>query len=125
MLLAAATGRGPASDRALFVLGDPSREFASDPYVVLEVLPKAVYFGRRIEERFYRDYFDAVRHWVAELNLLLPRASEVAQRFGLSAMDSLHVAAAALLGCDEIITTERRSKPMARNTLIRVVSFLE
>ena len=106
VLLAAATGRGSASNRALALLEDSNREFACDPYVVLEVLPKAVYFKRLAEEEFYRNYFSAVRHWARDLQPLLAEASHMSERFGLSAMDSLHVAAAGLLHCDEIVCRE-------------------
>jgi hypothetical protein len=63
VLIAAATGRGDIAARALSILDDPERTFASSPFVQLEVLPKAE-FGRRQEEvEFYRTFFAAVTSW--------------------------------------------------------------
>jgi predicted nucleic acid-binding protein len=54
-------------------------------------------------------------------NLFEQTADAAARQYGLSAMDALHVAAAYLLGADELVTTERPSKPIYRNGLVKVV----
>jgi hypothetical protein len=41
----------------------------------------------------------------------------------MAAMDALHVAAAALVGATELITTEKPNKPIHRATSVRVVSI--
>jgi hypothetical protein len=43
-----------------------------------------------------------------------------AVQVGLGPMDALHVAAAVLLGADELITTEANTKPLHRTKLVRV-----
>jgi hypothetical protein len=40
---------------------------------------------------------------------------------GIGAMDSLHIAAARLLGADEFVTTERPGKSIYRTSLVRVI----
>jgi len=55
----------------------------------------------------------------ALIRLALLRGGE----FGLSAVDALHVAAAELAGADELVTTEKRDKPLPRVTSVRVVSI--
>ena len=47
----------------------------------------------------------------------------IAGRFGLSAIDALHVAAAEALGADELVTTERPGKSLLRVTLLPIISI--
>lgn len=49
----------------------------------------------------------------------------MASRYGLAAMDALHVAAALSVGAEELIATERSTKPMHRVADIRIVSLLD
>ena len=55
----------------------------------------------------------------------LERIDEVAraeaERHGLGAMDALHLAAAHVGGVAELITTEKRSKPIYRSSLVKVI----
>lgn len=60
VLIAAARGEGAIAQRALEILADSNREFASSIFLKLEVLPKAVYNNRTSEVKFYEEYFDAV-----------------------------------------------------------------
>jgi predicted nucleic acid-binding protein len=56
--------------------------------------------------------------------LLTDLAYEEACTLGLSALDALHVAAAALSHCEEIVTTEKPFKPIHRFKAARVASLL-
>lgn len=47
---------------------------------------------------------------------------EIAGTYGLAAMDALHVAAALQIQADELITTEKPTKPMHRVREIQIVS---
>jgi predicted nucleic acid-binding protein len=47
-------------------------------------------------------------------------AEHEAETFGLSAMDALHIAAAKRAECDELVTTEKTTKPLFRVTGIIV-----
>lgn len=44
-------------------------------------------------------------------------------KFGLKAMDALHIAAALLANCDEFITAEKPTSPFSRVTGITVVTI--
>ncbi|HPC90361.1 MAG TPA: PIN domain-containing protein [Methanothrix sp.] len=125
VLIAAARGKDAPSIRALEILDDQSREFASSPFVELEVLPKAVYNQKRYEAEFYEAFFDSVSFWEDDLATIMRDANRVARLFGLSAMDSLHVAAAILCGSEELVTTERSSKPIHRVQGIIITSIHE
>lgn len=96
------------------ILRDPESSFASSPYVVLEVFPKASFHRRQEELAFYEGFFEAVRYWAPSSKSLMQDAIKVASRAGLSALDALHVAAALAVGADELVTSEKPGKPVHR-----------
>ena len=87
-----------------------------------EVLPKATYNKQRAEEAFYNAFFDAVVVWADPVSIIEP-ALKCACTYGLSAVDSLHIAAALAGGAMEFITTERSEKPLHRVKDLRVVTL--
>ena len=124
VLIAAARGKGDVFDRALEILDDPEREFASSFFVKLEILPKALYYRHQDEAEFYRTFFaDHVSYWADDLTDLPPAAYEEACKYGLSAIDALHVVAAAAVGAAELVTCERETSPLFRTQAVRVVSL--
>jgi hypothetical protein len=123
VLIAAARGDHPLQRRAIRILDDPERSFASSDIVKLEVLPKATYHRKEHEVQFYNAFFEAVDAWAELDGRLARRAMEEASRYGLGARDALHVAAALLLGADELVTIEKRSKPIHRPSGIRMVTI--
>lgn len=121
VLVDAARGRAPQAEVALRVLEDPTREFIASPFLRLELLPKAVYHRNSVEVRFYSRYLRSARFWADDLPAILKTATREANRSGLNALDALHVAAAHLMGADELITTEKPHRPLHRNRLVRTV----
>lgn len=122
ILIAATRGQGSVSKRALAILEDSDREFVASRFLQLEVQPKAIYHRKQAEAKFYREFFASyVDHWADNVDGLLREALIIASEVGLNAMDALHVAAAAALNCEELITTEKPSAPIYRNRLVRVV----
>lgn len=97
--------------------------FASSDLVRLEVLPKAVFHGQRVEVEFYRAYFAVVHSWAHLDRDLTDRALAVAEEYGLGGMDALHVAAAERVGAAEFVTVERPTSPLLRVTLLPVRSL--
>ena len=123
VLIAAARGSADVSARAMSILDEPSRTFASSEFVRLEVLPKALFNKKPDEADFYTEYFRSVSHWPPGSEAVVKNAYDIGVRFGLSAMDALHVAAAFAVGAEEFVTTEKRDKPLHRVTDIRVLSI--
>jgi predicted nucleic acid-binding protein len=123
VLIAAAIGTPDISVPAREALDDPEREFVSSEFVRLEVLPKAVHYRHHEEAAFYAAFFEGVAIWVPVTDAVIQLAYEQACRFGLAALDGLHVAAASASHCDELITTERPDKPIHRADILRVVSI--
>lgn len=123
VLIAAARGTNDVSDHAMAILDDPGRAFASSEFVRLEVLPKA-FFNRKADEAdFYTEFFHGVAYWPTDYDAVIHRAHEIAVRFGMAALDALHVAAAIYAGAEELVTTEKPGKPLHRASEIRVRSI--
>lgn len=123
VLIAAARGQDDLASRALAILDDPDREFASSIFVRLEVLPKALFHNRALEAEFYEAFFEAVTYWAEPLDEIAGEAYQQAVRLGLSAMDALHVAAALHVDATELVTTESLQKPIHRATNIKITSI--
>ncbi|MGJ5675616.1 MAG: hypothetical protein ACR9NN_18695 [Nostochopsis sp.] len=63
VLVTAARGVGEDSEKALEILADSSREFASSKFIKMEVIPKAIYHLKTAEAEFYESFFSAVTYW--------------------------------------------------------------
>lgn len=122
VLLAVTRGEDEAYEQALNVLDDPERSFVSSSYMRLEALPNAIFFGREEEMEVLRTFFDRVARWVPSSPELSARAFELACRYGLGAVDALHVAAAETEGV-ELVTAEKPTKPMLRVVSPQVTSI--
>lgn len=123
VLIAAATGNANLSDSAFNVLNDPDRVFVTSDFVGLEVFPKAEYHGNNDEVAFYEAFFNAAEQSVPASQELVSNARTEAKTYGLAALDALHVSAAKISGSEEIITTERNTKPIFRVTGISVITI--
>jgi predicted nucleic acid-binding protein len=125
VLIAAFRAESQMGQRAIQILDDQNRIFASSIFARLEVLPKAIYHQQTYEVRFYEAFFDSVQYWANDLEKLVQDGYQIASQYGLSAVDALHVAAALLVGAEELVTTERRTKPMHRVPNIKITSILD
>jgi predicted nucleic acid-binding protein len=125
VLVTAARTVGELSEKALSILEDPEREFASSEFIKLEVIPKAVYNKQNKEAEFYETFFNNVSYWMPDLNKIVQDAYQIGGQYGLAAMDALHIAAALSIGAEEFITTEKPTKPMFRVSGINVISILD
>jgi predicted nucleic acid-binding protein len=119
VLIAAYNARPELKAPALAILKDPDRIFLSSPFVRHEVCPKSLFNKRHLEYRFYREYFQRAVMF-NDVRLILERAGRESAKTGVSAMDSLHLAAAYLLKADEFITTETPQKSIYRTSLVNV-----
>ena len=123
VLISAFQGIQTVSIKANQILNDENREFASSQFVQLEVLPKATFHQQKDELEFYETFFRAVLHWATDLEQITQYAYQLACTYGIAAMDALHVAAAMQIKADELITTEKPTKPMHRVTEIQIISL--
>jgi predicted nucleic acid-binding protein len=103
------------------VLNDSQREFVANDFLELEVLPKPVFNRRQLSIAFCEDYFQHCARRIGTNRKLLKIAFDEACRLGLSAMDAIHVASAHLAHAAELITLEKKTKPIYRTNLVSVI----
>jgi predicted nucleic acid-binding protein len=123
VLIAAVRGSDSVAKSAFAVLDHPERDFASSIFVKLETIPKPTYLRRDDEREFYEKFFNNVSKWAAIAAVLTGTAFDTACKAGLSVMDSLHLAAAHQLRCEEFVTTEKPTKPIHRARLLKVTTI--
>lgn len=98
--------------RAHQILNDPGRTFVASAFLKLEILPKAQWFNKKREIDFYESFFHAVEGWAPDSELIAP-ARDLACKFGLGALDALHICAAKHFDA-EFISAEKPTKPIYR-----------
>ncbi len=123
VLIWAARGVGDLALRAMRILDDPERSFASSSFVKLETLPKSANFNRRREVELYESYFENCVEWAYMTESLAHAALDEARHHGLAAMDALHIVSAWIAEADEMVTSEKSTKPIHRTDRVRVVSL--
>ena len=122
LLIAAWHGRDDAGLDALAVLDDPDRMLLVSDALWLEVMPKAIYQKQQGEMAFYQSIFARAEHCPWRLDVL-QQAHGLAQRYGIAAMDSIHVATALAAGADEFISGEKPTRPMFRVREMPMISL--
>lgn len=125
VLITASRGEEELSDKAIAILTSAEREFALSEFIKLEVLPKAIYYRQTDEAKFYQAFFSTVTYWANDIDQIIQDGYNIACKYGLAAMDALHLAAAISVGAEEFITTEKLTKPMYRVIDINVVSLFD
>lgn len=113
LLIAAWHGRDDAGIQALTILDDPQRALVVSDALWLEVMPKPLYYKQMDEITFYRSIFERAEQIPWRLDTL-QRAHELAQRYGIAAMDAIHLAVAIEAQADEFVSGEKPDKPMFR-----------
>jgi predicted nucleic acid-binding protein len=75
------------------------------------------------EVEFYETFFSLNSRTIPTSVALLELAMKEACNIGLNALDAIHIACAVFGGAQEIVTSEKSTKPMHRTTLVKVVSI--
>jgi hypothetical protein len=96
------------------------REYVTSDYIRLEVIPKATFHANHSELEFYETFFQANIRCIPTSESLIREAMNEGCKTGISGIDALHIACAVFAGAEELITTEKTSKPMYRTKLIKV-----
>jgi predicted nucleic acid-binding protein len=113
-------------ERARAVLKDPARDLIVGDYVKLETLPKMIYNKRTDQATYTQALFDHAEY-VISTGSIVTHAEILAEAYGLSALDALHVASAIAGHADELVTFEKPEKPFFRipSEQVRIVSLYE
>jgi predicted nucleic acid-binding protein len=122
LLIAAWKGDDEAGSAALAVLDDWERTLLVSDALWLEVMPKATYEKKHGEMAFYQSILERAEYHPWRLDVLR-RAQELAQSYGIAAMDAIHVATALAAGADEFISAEKPTKPMFRVREMHMISL--
>lgn len=115
LLIAAWRGRDEVGLKAMAILDDPGRLLLVSDAVWLEVMPKPLYQKERRESEFYQAVFAQAELIAWQLDAL-HKAHGLAQRYGIAAMDAIHVTLAIAAKADEFVSAEKPTKPMFRVT---------
>lgn len=124
VLISAFRGESDLANRAIEVLDDPNACLVVSEYVDLEVLPKPVFHNKAEEAEFMRTIIDASEK-IESTNAIREEAFNLACAYGLGALDALHVSAAVAAGVDEIVTSEKSTKPICRVKEVSVRSLYD
>jgi predicted nucleic acid-binding protein len=113
-------------ERARAILENPAIRFVVSDYIWLETMPKAVYNKQHDQAAYIDELFNHAT-FVPASDAIIVQAKELASRYGLAAMDALHVACAIAGGADELLTFEKPSKPFFRipPELLRITSLYD
>lgn len=122
VLISAFRGEQPLANRALKILDDPDVCFVVSEYLELKVLLKPVFHGNVNEEQFMREVINASES-IESTSDIRSNAYELACNYGLAAMDALYVSAAIAGEVDEIVTSEKDTKPICRVREVTVSSL--
>jgi predicted nucleic acid-binding protein len=122
LLIAAWRGRDDVGIEAMRVLDDPERELTVSDAVWLEVMPNAVYEKKDKEREFYDLIFAQAERQPWQVDVLYD-AHDFAERYGIAAMDAIHVANANAMNVDEFVSGEKPTKPMFRVKEIKMRSL--
>ncbi|MGB9459229.1 MAG: PIN domain-containing protein [Bryobacteraceae bacterium] len=123
VLIAAVRGDKALADTALSFLYDPLREYVTSDYVKVELLPKCTFHKNEDERQFYEEFFKNSMTRVPSSDELMTLAIDEGGRTGISGIDAIHVACALVAEAEELITTEKSTKPMHRASGVKVISI--
>lgn len=122
VLIALAQGAEARHDAARRLVADPARSFVSSDMNWLETMPHAAFQGGSKVSAIYQAYFTKrVANFVMIDAVLVLRARAIALETGIGGADAIHAAAALRGGADELITTEKATKPLFRLVGIKVL----
>jgi len=122
VLIAAWSGNRVLYQRALQILEDSERVLIVSDALWLETVPKAIYMAQAAESAFYQSVF-ARAECQAWSPSIVSTAKRLAQKYGLAAMDAVHISVALAAQADEFVSSEKPGKPMFRVKEIDTVSL--
>jgi predicted nucleic acid-binding protein len=124
VIINALSGDDAVSGAAFSIIDDPERILLVSDYLWLEVRPKMDYHHEVVQAAFVDMIFNAAE-LIRSDEILIDKAKIIARKYGLSAMDALHAAAAIIGNADELVSFEKLTKPIFRIPAdeLRVISL--
>lgn len=122
LLIAAWRGKDDIAEKALGILDDPFRVLIVSEALWLEIMPKPIFQEEHQERAFYEAIF-AHAEQCPWKTIVLKSARDIAQRYGLAAMDAIHIATAIDAKADEFLSGEKPTKPMFKIKEMKTISL--
>ncbi|HEY9703785.1 MAG TPA: PIN domain-containing protein, partial [Allocoleopsis sp.] len=110
---------------ATSILDSKQRQFCYSSFVRLEILTKAKHHKKQDEVNFYETFFAHCQIYANDLDTIVNLAEELAEKYGLNALDALQIASAISVNAEEFITTEKTTKSLHRVIEIKVTSIAD
>jgi predicted nucleic acid-binding protein len=104
-------GLKPFQTIAFAILEDPGRILLTSDFLHLELLPKPTFHKNQTETEFIRRVLGHTTHIPTD-DRITRTALYLSSRYDIAVVDALHAAAAIIGEADELVTFERRNKPM-------------
>ncbi len=123
VLIAAWRGNHPVGAKSRALLDSTGRVYIHSFFLELELFPKPIFNKFYNEIEFYRAALGGFERVTITQTGLEKMALKIAGKYGLAAMDAIHIAAAIEGKAEEFITTEKSGKPICRVTEISVTSL--
>lgn len=114
---------GEANKKALAVLDDTNREFIAVAFVALETIPKPTFTKREKQAILFQAFFDEAPLHAEVSSKITTLAIQLASEYDITPMDALIVSSAIIGSADELITMEKRTKPMFRVKAVKITSL--
>jgi len=112
VLIAASRGGPEQAARALAILDDPARQFASSAFVRLEVLPQARFNQRFGELAFYERFFSTVSVWATDRKAIVDGAAQGRPRAASKRSMPCMFPRRPITGAMELVTTEKPTRSL-------------
>jgi predicted nucleic acid-binding protein len=100
--------------QVLDIIDDPERVFIVSDYLRLELIPKMRYQKQTQQLEYTLEIFRSAVTFIPSSGIIVAHAEELGEKYGLNAMDALHVACAIAGNADELVTFEKPTKPFFR-----------
>lgn len=110
VLIAASGGNQKLFQAAFAVIDDPDREFVITDFLKLELLPKPTYFKKIDEVDFLNDFFSIAVETLETTPEKTAASLVLACKYGLSAIDAIHLQTVVESNIFEFVTTEKTEK---------------
>ncbi len=123
VLLYAFKGKEPLAGKCAEILKMRGIVFLSSEFLKLALLPIPQAFNREKEQHFLETFFRETQDVAIDVERIVDKAHALASKYGLGAMDALHISAAVLGNAKKFYTMEKPTKPLCQVTEVKVISL--
>jgi len=116
-------GEGEDNNNPRAVRDDTNRECIAVDFVALETIPKPTFTKREEQALLFQAFFDEAPLHAEVSSKITTLAIQLASEYDITPIDALIVSSAIIGGADELITMEKRTKPMFKVKAVKITSL--